>query len=114
MQGRFQEIRMLVDKHEKDLLLDLETIRSTGEILLIKQRTDLSQHEKQLARYRHFASGMLLPFRFQEIFMYSDWIPKYLEDSDDDDEPVYEPEDMVISHGSFDLDDFTHKVLLLH
>ena len=114
VQERFQEIRMLVDKHEKDLLLDLETVHSTGENLLIKQRTDLSQHEKQLARYRRFASGMLLPFRFQEIFMYSDWIPKYLEDSDDDDEPVYKPEDMVISHGSFDLDNFTHKLLSLH
>ena len=114
VQERFQEIRRLVDKHEKDLLLDLETIRSTGENLLAKRSADLSQHEKQLIRYRQFTSGMLLPFRFQEVFMYNDWIPKYVEDSDDDDEPVYKPEDMVVSRGSFDLDDFTHKLLSLH
>ena len=114
VQERFQEIRMLVDKYEKDLLLDLETIRTTRENLLVKWSANLSQHEKRLERYRRFTSGMLLPFRFQEVLMYSDWIPKYLEDLDDDDEPVYKPEDMVISRGSFDLDDFTHKLLSLH
>ena len=111
---RFQEVRRLVDKHKKDLLLDLETIRSTGENLLVKRSTDLSQHEKQLTCYRQFTSGMLLPFRFQGVFMYSDWIPKYLEDSDSDDELVYKPEDMVISRGSLDLADFTHTLLSLH
>ena len=34
VQESFQEICRLVDKHEKDLLLDLETIRSTGENFL--------------------------------------------------------------------------------
>ena len=46
--------------------------------------------------------------------MYSDQIPKYLKDSGSDDEPAYKPEDMVISRGSLDLDDFTHKLLSLH
>ena len=109
---KFQEIRKLVDQHEKELLRNFETIQSTGENVLRKQSTDLSQHKEQLTRYRQFTSGMLLPFRFQEVFMYSDWIPKYLEDPGD--ELAYRTEDMVISRGSIDLDDLTHKLLSLH
>ena len=113
VQERFQEIRRLVDKHEDDLLRDLKAVRSTGENLLVKQSIDLSQREKQLTRYGQFTSGMLLPFRFQEVIVYSDWIPKHLEGLDEDDEPVLKLEE-VLFRGSFDLNDFAHKLSLLY
>ena len=117
VQERFQEIHKLVDKCEKDLLCNLETVQSTGENLLHKQNTDLSQCDKQLTHYKQFTSSILLPFRLQELVMYGDWIPsKCLEgmDGDDGDEPVYKTEDMVISRGSLNFDDFTQKLLSLH
>ena len=142
VQERFQEIHKVLDKCEKDLMLNLEMVRSTGENLLQKQSRNLSQRDKQLSHYRQFTSNILLPFRLQEIFMYSDWITskwdlEEMGDDDDDDddndeeeeeeeeeeveegedddgEPVYKTEDMVISRGSFDLDDLTQKLLSLH
>ena len=115
VQERFQEIRNFIDKHERDLLLNLETIHSTGENLLQKQTVILSQHEKQLNHYKNFTSSILLPFRLQEVFMYSDWIPSiYQEEDSDDNELAYNTEDIVISRGSLNLDDLTQKLLSLH
>ena len=143
IQERFQEVHKLVDKCEKDLLLNLETIQSTGESLLHKESMNLSQRDQQLTHYKQFTSGILLPFRLQEILMYSDWIPSKwdlaemdddddddddddyddddyddndddVDDDDDDDKPVYKTKDMVISRGSLDLDDLTQKLLSLH
>ena len=139
VQERLQEIHKLVDKCEKDLLLNLETVRSTGEKLLHEQSRNMSQRDKQLTHYKQFTSNILLPFRLQEIFMYSDWITSKWdleemgvdddddndadvdddddekeEGEDDDGELVYRTEDMVISRGSLDLDDLTQKLLSLH
>ena len=133
VQDRFKEIHKLVDKCEKDLLLNLETVRSTGENLFHKQSRNLSQRDKQLSHYKQFTSNTLLPFRLQEVFMYGDWITSKWDleemgvddgDGDDDDEeekgedddgePVYRTEDMVISRGSLDFDDLTQKLLSLH
>jgi len=86
-QERFQEIRNLVNKHEKDLLLNLETILTVGKALLRKQSIILCQREKQLNHFKHFTSSILLPFRLQEVFMYSDWIPiKCQEEVKEDDD----------------------------
>ena len=115
VQERFQEIRNFIDKHERDLLLNLESIHSTGENLLQNQSVILSQCEKQLNHYKNFTSSILLPFRLQEVFMRSEWIPSiYQEEDSDDNELAYDTEDIVISRGSLDLDDLTQKLLSLH
>ena len=113
VQERFQEIRNLVNKHEKDLLLNLETILTVGKALLRKRSIILCQREKQLNHFKHFTSSILLPFRLQEVFMYSDWIPIKCQEEvkEDDDKECKTIALPVIFRGSLDLDDLTKKVL---
>ena len=98
---QFQVIREVVDKHEKNLLQNLETIKNTGKKYLEVQRINIIQLQDQLTSCTKFISGVLQPCRSGEMLGYCEWIKelsmKITKPQDLD--PAYNVNDLSITRG---------------
>ena len=108
---QFQVIRDVVDKYEKNLLQNLETIKNTGKKYLEVQRINIIQLQDQLISCTKFISGVLRPCRSGEMLGYCKWIKelsvKITKPQDLD--PAYNVNDLLITRGDLSASNFASK-----
>ena len=117
VQQTFEEIRKLIDQHEKEILSGLETFKSTKGDLLTTQKANLDDYKKRLSQCRCSVSSFLCPFRSQELFIYSEWITDKLSEVTQDtsaDVSFKTDDGSTLQNSSFPLDELENKLLLLH